>query len=525
MSVKHSRSSVINSPYVRDLELAENVFLEVLLSNFILTRERRKAGVHLKVAFDGSTPATWNRDGRGSVREWMKDAFRASSRSKPSKADLYQQELDAILFEGKPGTFAPSDKSFLWRWASGGTLPVISVGKRSYYCLFFRDIFPIGWNIANGACDTRNELLDPLQALEREFAEELGVVNPDKRTRYVLNPEEHPALDRAEFVNYRRLWQKQFPRFDLLNFRSEGLAFTWEHGPDQVTVRTGRRTNKLTDCFVNINTLDFGIELDRIARIAVTDDEVLCDLDVNDKKDRVLNRPVGLFDVERLQKELRDGNGRFIPDKFFHSGKVFDGSKLEQRVKGAVTEDVRSWRRSQEIADFEETSNKFDLCPVTRSLVRRHKPETGVAPSQKGRMGPGKQSDVFISFAEPDGARAYKVFEFVKGRSSRPPFFAPVTLAGCSGRWGDAIDSALQSATSLIAIASKSENLERGWVRYETRAFHQLHGADEDARIIPFISGFNPLELPMPLRLYQALQWGKGKKFDAALEQLWNRIS
>jgi len=43
--------------------------------------------------------------------------------------------------------------------------------------------------------------------------------------------------------------------------------------------------------------------------------------------------------------------------------------------------------------------------------------------------------------------------------------------------------------------------------------------------MVPFISGFSPLELPMPLRLYQALEWAKGKKFDAALEQLWERIS
>jgi len=510
---------------VRPLDLAENVFLEVLLSNFTLTREPHKAGVHLEVAFDGSTPATWNREGRGSVRERMKDAFRTtSSRSKPSKADLYQQKLDAILFEEKPGTFAPSKEGFLWRWASGGTLPVITIKRRSYYCLFFRDIFPIGWNIANGACDTRNELLDPLQALEREFGEELGVVNPNKRTRYVLNPEEHPALDRAEFRNYRRLWQEQFPKLDLLNFRNEGLVFNWEYGPDQVTVRSGRRTNKLTDCIVNINTLDFGIEIDRIARIAVTDDEVLCDLDVNDKKDRVLNRPVGLFDVKRLQNELRDGNGSFIPDRFFYCGEAFDGEQFEAVLNGRFADDVRAWRTSNDVAAFEQTSNKLNLCPVTRSLIRRHRPQKRVTrPPEGGGIRPDTSFDVFISFGDPDREHARRVFEFVKRRSHRPPFFAPAILPNYSGYWEEAIDSALQSASKLIAIASQPRNLERVGPRYEIRAFHQLRG--QDARMVPFISGFNPLELPMPLRLYQALQWGKGKKFDAALEQLWKRIS
>ena len=420
---------------VRPLDLAANVFLEVLLSKFTLTREPHKSGVHLEVKFDGSTPAAWNRAGRQSVRERMKNAFTATSRLKPATAEVYQQKLDAILFKEEPGDFKPSNEGFLWRWASGGTLPVVSVGRHSYYCLFFRDIFPIGWNIANGECDTRNELLDPLQALEREFGEELGVANPNKRTRYVLNPEEHPALDRAEFRNYRHLLQKQFPKLDILNFRSEGLAFKWERGPDEVTIETDYGSNRLTDCFVNINTLDFGIEIDRIARITVTEEEVLYDGDVNDKIDRVLNRPVGLFEVERVQNELSDGNDSFIPDRFFYGLEAFDGKKFKQLVKGPLAKDIRSWRRLEDIVAFEKTSNKLDLCPVTRSLIRRHRPEGGTGVPQRGRVWPQGPFEVFISFGQPDREHARKVFEFVNRRSHRPPFFAPETLRSYSGYW------------------------------------------------------------------------------------------
>ena len=495
MKVKRRQSSVMTLPSVSSVDSAENVFLEVLLPNFTLTREPHKSGVHLEVAFDGSTPATWNRKGRGSVREWMKDAFgSASSRSRPSRADLYQQKLDAILFKKKPGTFVPSDGGFLWRWASGGTLPVVSIGERSYYCLFFRDIFPIGWNIANGACDTRFELLNPLEALERELGEELVVLNPKhgKRIRYVLNPEERPALDRAEFRNYRRLWQKQFPKLDLLNFKREGLAFKWERGPDKVTIRTDYGSNEFKDCFVNINTLDFGIEIDRIARIAITDEEVLCDGDINDRKDRVLNRPVGLFDINRMQQELRDGNDKFIPDRFFYSGKKSSGESLEELVEGVFIEDMRSWREEKEVAAFQQTSNEFDLCPVTRSLISRHRPKSGASIPRGNRIplkkspekSPEKLFDVFISFGDPDRKHARKVFEFIKRRSHHP-FFAPESLARHPGPWADAIDSALESATSLIAIASKPKNLKRDEVQYEIRAFRTVHGTK--ARMIPFL--------------------------------------
>ena len=40
------------------------------------------------------------------------------------------------------------------RFGNGGVLPIIRLDDSDYFCLFYRDIFPIGWNIANGASDT-----------------------------------------------------------------------------------------------------------------------------------------------------------------------------------------------------------------------------------------------------------------------------------------------------------------------------------------------------------------------------------
>src|ERR1022692_1639188 len=128
--------SSFQTDLVRPLAVAENVFLEVLLSNFTLRRYPYEEGVHLEIAFDSSTLAVWNRAGREVVRERMRSALALS-------AAQYEKRLNAILFGRDPGTFAPDDDSFLWRWASAGTLPVISIRDRTYYCLFFRDIFPI----------------------------------------------------------------------------------------------------------------------------------------------------------------------------------------------------------------------------------------------------------------------------------------------------------------------------------------------------------------------------------------------
>jgi len=45
----------------------------------------------------------------------------------------------------------------------------VRIKEEEYYCLFYRDIFPVGWNIANGGSDNNEELLNPLLTIERSF--------------------------------------------------------------------------------------------------------------------------------------------------------------------------------------------------------------------------------------------------------------------------------------------------------------------------------------------------------------------
>ncbi len=311
---------------IRPLIAAENVFLEVLLSSFTLSRvegAEGAEGVKLEIAFKKDSPAAWNRQGRETVKSRMGANYSVS-------VDRYKKELDAILLKDERGTFSANDPDFLWRWASAGTLPIISIGDEDYYCFFYRDIFPSGWNIANGATDTRAELLDPLQALERELGEELVVASREKETRYVLKPNEDQSLDQAAFGNFRRLWKEEFPDIDLLSYKTKGLAFTWDVGPDLVEVKTDYGNRDSKNCFVNINAADFGIELDRIARIAITDDVVLCDGECSEG--RVLNRPVGLFEVGRFQQEVRMGRAAFSPINSFTP----ECSTKEKQVRTAI---------------------------------------------------------------------------------------------------------------------------------------------------------------------------------------------
>ena len=49
------------------------------------------------------------------------------------------------------------DPAFPFRFGNGGTLPVVRLADRDYYSLFYREVAPIGWNIANGGAESAAE--------------------------------------------------------------------------------------------------------------------------------------------------------------------------------------------------------------------------------------------------------------------------------------------------------------------------------------------------------------------------------
>jgi hypothetical protein len=311
-----------------------------------------------------------------------------------------------------------------------------------------------------------------------------------------------------EFSSARELWKEQFPTMDLISFRTEELPFKWQDGPDTVTIRSEKKTRTLAGCFVNINAVDFGIEIDRIARIALTSEAVL--LDGEQGMGRVLNRPIGLFEVGRFAQQLSGEDDCFLPDRFFYSGKARDRSEFRAMIERELLPDMRGWRSGPEVKSFEEAPKKCDLCPVTLNIIRRYisiaAPQSGPSIARKDR-----RYDVFISFAEPDEAHARKAFRFLHENLGLRVFFAPETLPAYAGPFGAGIEEALQSASSIISIGSSLEYLQRDWVRFEMLAFHMLHIKDQNPpmRIISLVKGINPYELPLPQRLYAVLDWSK----------------
>jgi len=490
--------------HVRPLESAQNHFLEVLLSQFKL--QRAGARSRLEVSFGMSTPACWNRAGREYVRSAI-PSFR-------EKAPQYQQILDAVLVHQTRDTFDFDDPDFVFRWASAGALPIVRLNGDDYYCFFYREIFPIGWNIANGACDTMEELLDPLRTLERELCEELIVLDPRRQDWYVLERETRDAPDRPEFAAVRliveRLQKKK--RWSIFNKLNQmDLPLKWFSGPDRVSIQGPRSHETVSDCYLNINASDFGIELDRVVKINASDDVVICDGEIADG--RLLNRLVGLFRTDRLNSGL--GQSAFTPDRFFYDGVPYAGSEFEELMASRFVGDIAEVRPPADVRAWEDAPVKFDLCPVTRRIVDRY------SRTLVGIQEPAGQFDVFICFGGSDATLAGQVAHYLTESCGKSVFYYPEEQS--DSMFHRVIDQALESCRCLVAVGSSREHLTRPWPEYEYRAFNvDIHsGRKPMGRLLTLVRGMDAKEVPLPLRSFHVIEVpSDAHGMDAALRTL-----
>ena len=109
---------------------------------------------------------------------------------------------------------------------------------QDYYCLFYRGVKPVGWNIANGGAESVAELLDPLANIERELREELIVVDPAQGSRYVFDWTEGRRYDHPDFAAARTIWETLFRRADFPDLQELPLPLKWLGcGHDTVIIR------------------------------------------------------------------------------------------------------------------------------------------------------------------------------------------------------------------------------------------------------------------------------------------------
>jgi hypothetical protein len=377
---------MLQAGLVLPLGEADTHFLQVLLYAPGACVLQRTAGgaVELSVVFDDSAACIRRRQAKSALQETI-DGF-------GDKAARRQQLIDDVLY-GDSGVVDVAGGELPFRFANGGVLPIVAMNDRQYYVLFYRETAPVGWNIANGASDSSHELWHPDGIIEREFGEELAAVDRGSRTWYAVSGP-RGGIDRSETDHLKSLWSRLFERGADSNAGAGGIANgTWQRGelagfmtkrlpvaplpgPDSLRLQPPSGAPLVTSgIFLNISAADCSIELDRIVIIPFDERLLLLDGEILDGV--VLNRPIGLFPVEAF-----DAGGHwlhqreFFPERLFHFGAAEvsspDGCRLvcarhiERLVRTglATKEQKRSW---------DAHPRRFDLCPVTRGIIRRHR--------------------------------------------------------------------------------------------------------------------------------------------------------
>lgn len=495
-----------DEPNIFTLDDIPKGFLQVLLSEFIITKEGK--GQLLDISIKNDLPAL--RDSSG------KKKFFEIIETLPKGRVQFRNDLDC--FQGNPKIlsyrFDCSDSPL--RYGNGGVLPVIrwhgEDGRvNEYFCLFYRDIFPIGWNIANGASDNVDELLDPERIILREFGEELLIRDDPKKILYTFDPgrDKDPGDSPSKA---RKAWEKEHP--ETVTYTTLSVPMTWITGPDRVRVRTSDSSKVSQDYFLNIVPDDNAIEVDRIALVNVKGNVSF--FDGEQSRGVVLNRAVGLFNVKHvtISKDLISHN--FKPDQVFFGGKLGNPSDLEVVIEEQIkklTKEKPPYRTEEDRKKWSNSTRKWDLCPITRIMIKRY---LDVLSSQPPRpenkpiiIETQTQAccEVFISYRSADQRIAQWLHDYLKDTGMKLFFSAEsLPLLGESD-YAAAIDVALESAKCMVVLGTSPECFDSGWVGYEWRSFlnEKLSGRKPKNQLFTFVSGVEVHELPYALRNVQMI--------------------
>jgi len=505
-----------SSNLVLPIHLAANNFLEVLLDNFKL--ERFGDGSLLTVNFNKNSLAVWGFLGKEEVKKGINDYQVKYPKLQRILDDfLVYQKYEKDVFELKDFLFVKENR-FPFRYASGGTLPIVRYGSKEYFCLFYREIDPIGWNIANGGCDDRNELLNPLDTIERELNEELIAFDKEKEIHYVFKYDNGKSLNLPEFVATRRLLRKIIGK-DIEAFQKIEIPLTWIDGPDRLFIKMDEddKVWQVEKCFLNITAKDFGIEIDKIAQINLDENVRLIDGEVAEFEP--INAIVGLFDIEKFDKTSLDNEDtEYFPDIFFYNGERYESSEFNSKFRLAWEQmkgRLNRWNAQMCIDEFEKpTTVRFALCPVTWRIIKRYT----LLPSPDIKVPLHQSVQAFLSCASEDIKVAAQVHNYLENQMKISTFFYPYKR---HPSFLTAINDALDSAHDMIVVGSNLENITKPWVEYEWMNFFKdiKSKRKENALLIPFISeSVGPMDLPRPLREYDPIRFKENDIKDKLIE-------
>lgn len=235
------------------------------------------------------------------------------------------------------------------RWASGGGLGIARWQGRTWVTVFFRGVPPVGWNLANGASEKKDEYKNLHHLMMREFCEELVVLDREPQ------PEDRLPLVHKLFAPADPLFSElpQDVRDDLRSrsFTNKHTALRIEHDgwsleskqritlesvqtPFDVEVRyhtpsgrEGPEPFRVKDVVFSVNPGEMGIETIGIYRFELEPNDYLVFGEIWELAECLLREPVMLISTEYLKKIYRSQRcslGTEVLEEPFIGGKRLD---------------------------------------------------------------------------------------------------------------------------------------------------------------------------------------------------------
>lgn len=512
----------------RKLKSTSEGFLQVLIKEFILGRT--KTGISLDISVDDSSECLI----KSSEKRELKELITPENREKLS-SDLgtFFENPDFLAhkfsFSGSP-----------LRFANGGVLPIITIENKEYFCLFYRTIEPIGWNIANGASNNLAEIINPEKVVYREFSEEFIITDQNSHSsggqnnKLLLFKENEDFYSTGSQDTALKLWSEKLdPEHNIADsYEKLALPIKWINGPDELIIRSHRSEMLRKGFFISVLPEDNSIELDKIAIIKLNRNARILDGEIDIVSDPIygsaevlVNRIIGLFPVEEMISKLPHERV-FLPSIIYHSGKEWDPEELSKLVEFHINESQRSILSYDPGAIKKYIQNKqcvFNLCPVTRSIITKYlnwrefnrdvndEIEYKSSPDIEGKF------KVFISFKSEDEQVAHWLYEFLQVKGIK---------TFCSGKtirllgesdYARAIDFALDESSILVIIATNKAHFNSEWVEYEWNSFNNeiRSGYKPHGQIFTFTHNLSPRDMPYALRSRQNVPYSSTSVKDS----------
>lgn len=507
-----------NLPYVKKLGETHKTFLQVLITEFTLTKTEK--GFQLKIDITDDDFCITNSPSKKKIHEHI-------FQQKNNEIAVIKEQIEHFMNNSNLLSYRFNTADAPFRFANGGVLPIIRIGSIDYLCLFYRTIFPVGWNIANGASNNLDELLFPGNVIYREFSEELFISDDDKKLLYIFDSDDKNIMKGTQNRALKK-WGEKFKDRKLNEYERLSTPLKWIEGPDSIRLTVNNKKHSSDGYFINITPEDNAIELDKIAYIKLNESDSLFDGEVetyydNKKKkeiDLIINRIIGLFKANDFLKKVQDeDNKTFAPDIIFYNGTQRDPKDLKDILYKEYFPSVMKLP-TVIIEEYEKEKNEFDLCPITRKIVNRYieslDDDSKISLDKKIKIDTSK-CQIFMSCKSADAPTAHSLHEYLT-ENGLNVFCCYVSLGELGeSEYAHAIDKALEASTCMIVMGSKAESFNSGWVAYEWRSFiSEIHSDRKiGGKVFTFTSGVNIHELPYALRYVQNIPYSTTNLYDS----------